>query len=57
MQQPLTCALCGDPIEPGQAWMTRERDGNAAHAGCVYRDEPASGHEDRWSPSPESAGA
>ncbi len=32
------CALCGDGIEDGEAWMTDD-GGRTAHSGCVYRDE------------------
>lgn len=54
MEQPQgTCALCDDPIDSGEAWMTDESDGRVAHSGCVYRDEePAA--RDRWSPGSES---
>jgi hypothetical protein len=46
-QQP--CALCTDPIGPGEAWMTDEADGRVAHSGCVYRDEEPEDRE-HWSP-------
>jgi hypothetical protein len=48
-----TCALCGDPIVAGEAWMASEND-DRAHSGCVYRDEDAD-DRDRWMP-PEAAG-
>ena len=49
MEQPQrTCALCDDPIDSGEAWMTDE-SGRVAHSGCVYRDEEPEGRE-RWSP-------
>ena len=43
-----TCALCGDAIEPDQAWMTSD-DGRVAHSGCVYSDADVAGR-DRWMP-------
>jgi hypothetical protein len=49
MEQPQrTCALCDDPIDSGEAWMTDDA-GRVAHSGCVYRDEEPEGRE-RWSP-------
>ena len=51
MQQPQVCALCGDPIEPDQARLTSGSGERVAHAGCVYRDEPTSSHEERWEPA------
>ncbi|MGH2417330.1 MAG: hypothetical protein ACRDFY_03265 [Candidatus Limnocylindria bacterium] len=52
MEQPQgTCALCDDPIAPGEAWMTDEADDDrVAHSGCVYRDEEPDAR-DRWSPA------
>jgi hypothetical protein len=44
-----TCALCGEPIEPDQAWMVAD-DGAAAHSGCAYR-ETDQAERDRWIPS------
>jgi hypothetical protein len=44
-QQP--CALCNDPIAPGEAWMTDEADDRVAHSGCVYRDEEPEARQ-RW---------
>ncbi len=50
MEQPQqTCALCNDPIGPGEAWMADETGGRVAHSGCVYRDEEPDAR-DRWSP-------
>ena len=49
-----TCALCGDPIEADQALMTAGDGSEAAHSGCVYRDEDIA-DRDRWMP-PEAAG-
>ena len=45
------CALCGDPIAVGEAWMEADEDGarKVAHSGCVYRDEEPDQRE-RWSP-------
>jgi hypothetical protein len=52
-----TCDFCGDPIEPGQAWLRAEFEGDdaQAHAGCLYREERdplAAG----WEPQEASAG-
>jgi hypothetical protein len=43
------CALCGDPIGPGEALMETDVDGTrkVAHAGCVYRDEEPDARQ-RW---------
>jgi len=43
-----TCALCGNPIDSDQAWMTSD-DGRLAHSGCVYSDADVAGR-DRWMP-------
>jgi hypothetical protein len=43
------CALCRGPIGPDEAWMMDERTGEAAHSGCVYRDEEPEARS-RWSP-------
>ncbi len=51
MEQHQRCALCGDAIESGQAWMANEMDGGLAHAGCVYRDEHEPERRERWLPS------
>lgn len=48
-----TCALCGDPIGDGEAWLTTDA-GDRAHSGCVYRDADAA-DRDRWTP-PETGG-
>ena len=48
MNDTRTCELCGDPIEPGQAWMLAE-GGAMAHSGCVYRDTDRA-DRDRWMP-------
>jgi hypothetical protein len=52
MESTRVCALCGEAIDAGQAWMTSDRDGaeRVAHSGCVYRDESP---EERawWMPS------
>jgi hypothetical protein len=50
MEQPRSCALCGDPIQAGEAWMTDESGGRVAHSGCVYRDEEPDARES-WSPA------
>jgi hypothetical protein len=44
-----TCALCGEPIEPDEAWMVAEA-GVAAHSGCAYRESDQA-ERDRWMPS------
>jgi hypothetical protein len=47
-----TCALCGNPIEAGEAWMVSDDDGarRVAHAGCAYRDEPSAQSHAAWRP-------
>lgn len=51
MERP-TCALCGNPIDAGEAWMEADDAGARmlAHAGCVYRDEPSAEAQARWRP-------
>jgi len=46
------CALCGDQIDVGQAWMEADREGARvrAHAGCVYRDEAGGDQGAGWEP-------
>jgi hypothetical protein len=58
MQGPMTCALCGKPIEAGEAWMQSDEGGarRVAHAGCVYRDEHAPAERARWLPNEGRAG-
>jgi hypothetical protein len=41
------CALCGNAIEAGEAWMTSDA-GEIAHSGCVYRDDATD--RERWMP-------
>jgi hypothetical protein len=55
----MTCALCGNPIEAGEAWMEAadEDSRRVAHAGCVYRDEQAPAGRARWVPGEGSASA
>jgi hypothetical protein len=52
MDEPSVCAICGNPIEVGQAWM--EADGNdgrqRAHVECVYRDAPSGRDLRQWAP-------
>jgi hypothetical protein len=48
-----TCALCGEPIDADQAWMTAD-DGVVAHSGCVYSDVTNVEQRDRWMPSVEA---
>ena len=52
MSESTQCALCGDEIDVGQAWMEADREGARirAHAGCVYRDEAAAGEPTSWEP-------
>jgi hypothetical protein len=55
MQQPArTCPLCGDPIDPDQAWMEAD-DGAVAHSGCVYSDVANVEQRDRWMPGDTEA--
>lgn len=49
MDEPKPCALCGDPIEDGEAWMTDDSD-RRAHSGCVYRDEERDARAANWAP-------
>jgi hypothetical protein len=53
MEQPRTCALCGDQIDVGQAWMRADENGAEllAHSGCVYRDETDPERAARWEPT------
>lgn len=41
----MTCELCGDRIDIGEAWMAADQEGAElrAHAGCVYGDEAKPG--------------
>lgn len=50
------CALCGDDIDVGQAWMEADREGARirAHAGCVYRDEAGGDDGTSWEPQEEA---
>ena|SRR5918996_4199162 len=52
MSEPVSCAICGDVIDVGQAWMEADEDEGRrfAHAGCVYRDEPGALPRARWRP-------
>jgi len=52
MDDSTACALCGDEIDVGQAWMEADRDGARirAHAGCVYRDEADGRDGATWEP-------
>ena len=43
------CELCGDPIDPDQAWMQAD-DGAVAHSGCAYSDVARVEQRDRWMP-------
>ena len=49
MEQQETCALCGDPIDVGEAWLEADDEGTraVAHSGCVYRDEEPDARQ-RW---------
>jgi hypothetical protein len=46
------CALCGDPIGDGEAWLVADDEGagRVAHSGCVYRDEEPTARQ-RWMPA------
>lgn len=52
MNDSTLCALCGDEIDVGQAWMEADHEGARirAHAGCVYRDEADGGDGAMWEP-------
>lgn len=52
MNDSTLCALCGDEIDVGQAWMEADGEGARlhAHAGCVYRDEAGGASETAWEP-------
>ena len=54
MEQQGTCALCGGPIDVGEAWMEADAEGAriVAHSGCVYRDEEPDARQ-RWMPGDE----
>ena len=56
MDESNICALCGDEIDVGQAWMEADREGAhiRAHAGCVYRDEAAGGEGTTWEPQEDT---
>ena len=53
MSESQVCALCGDEIEIGHAWMRADADGVEirAHSGCVYRDETEPESASRWQPT------
>jgi hypothetical protein len=53
-----TCALCGKPIDTGEAWMEADDAGARllAHSGCVYREEPTAAARDRWVPGEGTPG-
>jgi hypothetical protein len=53
MEQSQTCALCGDEIDVGQAWMRADEGGAElrAHSGCVYRDETDPARAAHWQPT------
>lgn len=55
VEEPLVCAICGNAIEAGQAWMSAERDGARLriHAGCLYEDER--GTDTDWEPQEHAA--
>lgn len=49
-----TCALCGKPIEVGEAWLVadEEEPPAVAHSGCVYAVAMNPDERRRWTPSP-----
>lgn len=51
-----TCAMCGNPIKVGEAWMEAEREGEnlRVHAGCLYGDEQRAAAGD-WEPQDHAA--
>jgi hypothetical protein len=56
MEEQANCALCGNAIGVGQAWMEAD-DGGAhlrAHAECLYR-EGQDGEARAWEPQDHSA--
>jgi hypothetical protein len=48
-----TCALCGKPIDIGEAWMRsdEEQAEAVAHSGCVYREDMDPDERAWWVPS------
>ncbi len=54
----MTCELCGDPIDIGEAWMAADQEGAElhAHAGCVYGDGAKPGEHPGWVPQERAAG-
>ena len=47
------CALCGNPIDVGEAWMRSDEEGaeRVAHSGCVYSEAMSSEERAWWVPS------
>lgn len=56
MSESTACALCGDEIDVGQAWMEADQEGARirAHAGCVYREEVDGAAGLAWEPQDTS---
>jgi hypothetical protein len=56
MEENATCAICGEVIDVGQAWMEADQEGTTlrAHAECVYR-EPGDAGTLGWRPMDRSA--
>ena len=46
------CALCGGPIEIGEAWLASARQGTdaVAHSGCVYGESMDPHERSGWMP-------
>lgn len=55
MQEAAGCAICGQSIDVGQAWMEADRDGARvrAHSECLYREERAG--LEGWEPQDHAA--
>lgn len=47
-----SCALCGKPIETGEAWLTEDVEGGGrlAHSGCVYAEAMDPDERATWVP-------
>ena len=56
MSEQMTCVICGNVIDVGQAWMEADHEGELvqAHSECLYREgnDPANAG---WEPQEHSA--